>query len=77
MLNQQIRFIWYNISLADTSDTNVDIFDRINATKIQLNNAELIKGLFLQSEHFASNSHLREQMAIDWDRIEKRLQNPI
>lgn len=76
MLKQQICFIWYNISLADTSDTNVDIFDRINATKIQLNNAELIKGLFLQSEHFASNSHLREQMAIDWDRIEKRLQNP-
>lgn len=76
MLNNQIRFIWYNISLVEISDSNVDIFDRINATKIQLNNAELIKALFLQEDHFGSNTHLREQMAIDWDRIEKRLQNP-
>lgn len=76
LLNKQTRFIWYNTSLADSSDSNVDIFDRINATKIELNNAELIKALFLQSDHFGSETHLRDQMAIDWDRIEKRLQNP-
>ena len=76
MLNNQTRFIWYNISLSDSSDSNVDIFDRINATKIELNNAELIKALLLQGDHFGSETHLRDQMAIDWDRIEKRLQNP-
>ena len=76
MLNKRTRFIWYNISLADSSDSNVDIFDRINATKIELNNAELIKALFLQGDHFGSETHLRDQMAIDWDRIEKQLQNP-
>lgn len=76
MLNESTRFIWYNTSLADSSDNNVDIFDRINATKIELNNAELIKALLLQSNHFGSDTHIRDQMAIDWDRIEKRLQNP-
>lgn len=77
MLNESIRFIWYNTSLADSSDSNVDIFDRINATKIELNNAELIKALLLQGDHFGSETHLRDQMAIEWDRIEKRLQNPL
>lgn len=76
LLNKQIRFIWYNASLVDASDSNVDIFDRINATKIELNNAELVKALLLQGNHFGSETHLRDQMAIDWDRIEKRLQNP-
>lgn len=76
MLNKRTRFIWYNISLADSSDSNVDIFDRINATKIELNNAELIKALLLQEDHFGPDTHRRDQMAIDWDRIEKRLQNP-
>ena len=75
LLNKQTRFIWYNTSLAAPSDSNVDIFDRINATKIKLNNAELIKALLLQGDHFGSETHLRDQMAIDWDRIEKRLQN--
>lgn len=75
-LNERTRFIWYNTSLAVSSDSNVDIFDRINATKIELNNAELIKALLLQGDHFGTETHLRDQMAIDWDRIEKRLQNP-
>lgn len=76
MLNETTSFIWYNTSLADSSDSNIDIFDRINATKIELNNAELIKALLLQGDNFGSETHAREQMAIDWDRIEKRLQNP-
>lgn len=76
LLRKQAPFIWYNTSMTDSSDTNVDIFDRINATKIELNNAELIKALFLQGNNFGDKTHLRDQMAIDWDRIEKRLQNP-
>ena len=69
-------FIWYNISQTDASDSEVDIFDRLNATKIALNNAELIKAIFLQESHFGNKTHKRNQLAIDWDRIEKRLQDP-
>lgn len=76
LLKKETRFIWYNTSLADTKDSEVDIFDRINATKIDLNNAELIKALFLQEDNFGTETHLRDQLAIDWDKIEKRLQDP-
>ena len=76
LLKNRTNFIWYNTSLVDTKDTEVDIFDRINATKIELNNAELIKALFLQEDNFGAETHLRDQYAIDWDKIEKRLQDP-
>ena len=76
LLKDRTRFIWYNTSLVDSKDTEVDIFDRINATKIELNNAELIKALLLQKDNFGDETHLRDQMAIDWDKIEKRLQDP-
>ena len=75
-LKERAFFIWYNISQTDSSDTEVDIFDRLNATKIALNNAELIKALFLQESNFGHQTHLRNQLAIDWDGIEKRLQEP-
>ena len=76
LLKNKTRFIWYNTSLVDTTDSEVDIFDRINATKIELNNAELIKALLLQKENYGDETQLRDQMAIDWDMIEKRLQDP-
>lgn len=71
MLNNQTRFIWYNISLSDSSDSNVDIFDRINATKIELNNAELIKALLLQGDHLVQK-HICE---IKWQLIGIVLKN--
>ncbi|MBR4645861.1 MAG: DUF262 domain-containing protein [Bacteroidales bacterium] len=76
MLKEQTRFIWYNTSLVDAKDNEIDIFDRINATKIELNNAELIKALLLQKDNYGTETQLRDQMAIDWDNIEKRLQDP-
>lgn len=76
LLKNKTRFIWYNTSLVDSKDNEVDIFDRINATKIELNNAELIKALLLQKDNYGTESQLRDQMAIDWDKIEKRLQDP-
>ena len=75
-LKERAYFIWYNISQTDTADSEVDIFDRLNATKIALNNAELIKALFLQESNYGNQTHLRNQLAIDWDGIEKRLQDP-
>ncbi len=76
LLKNTIRFIWYNTSLVDSKDNEVDIFDRINATKIELNNAELIKALLLQKDNYDAEPQLRDQMAIDWDKYEKRLQDP-
>lgn len=75
-LKKFTRFIWYDITKNNSNDTEVDIFDRINATKIALNNAELIKALLLQKDNFGSDTQLRDQLAIDWDSIEKRLQEP-
>ena len=76
LLKNKTRFIWYNTSLVDSKDNEVDIFDRINATKIELNNAELIKALLLQKDNYGTETQLRDQMAIDWDKIEKHLQDP-
>lgn len=76
LLKNKTRFIWYNTSLVDSKDNEVDVFDRINATKIELNNAELIKALLLQKDNYGTETQLRDQMAIDWDKIEKRLQDP-
>lgn len=70
------RLIWYNTSLLAIKSEDVDIFDDLNATKIALNNAELIKALFLQEENFKEKTYLRDQKALDWDNIEKKLQEP-
>lgn len=80
-LRQNTKFIWYNITKSNlqVADSEVDIFNRLNATKINLNNAELIKALLLQDGNFADVHNLiyeRDQMAIDWDNLEKQLQNP-
>lgn len=76
VLQERTCYIWYNTSIAETKDKEVDIFDRINATKIDLNNAELIKALELQDGNYSDNIVKRDQLAIDWDQIEKELQDP-
>lgn len=80
-LRQNTKFIWYNITKSNlqVADSEVDIFNRLNATKINLNNAELIKALLLQDGNFTDVHNLmyeRDQMAMDWDNLEKQLQNP-
>lgn len=103
ILRQETKVIWYNTSDSqneDVSDTDVDIFDRLNATKIVLNNAELIKALLLQEGNYLDvpieralklegESQIqhqenrcidviyeRDQIAIDWDNMERQLQDP-
>ena len=75
LLQENVRFIWYDVT-DDESSNEIEVFDRINATKIRLNNAELIKALFLQQAVFKDHSFDRNQMAVEWDELEKRLQNP-
>lgn len=78
ILKNHTYFIWY--LPADEDDNNVEIFDRLNAGKIGLNNAELIKALLLQSSNVPNVESLRmsdrdiiQKIAIEWDAIEQRL----
>ncbi|MDE7376870.1 MAG: DUF262 domain-containing protein [Muribaculaceae bacterium] len=77
-LRKYTYFIWYLPSEGD--DKNVEIFDRLNAGKIGLNNAELVKALLLQRSNVpaAHNAELSERdviqkIALEWDAIERRL----
>ena len=77
ILTTVARFIWYDKSKVPFEDENEVIFNRLNATKIKLNNAELIKALFLQEGVYKNEGLVRrDQMAIDWDELEKKLQDP-
>lgn len=73
-LKEYTYFIWY---LPNDADENIDIFDRLNAGKIGLNNAELIKALFLQRSNIPPNSPtdlaVLQKIAHEWDEMEKRL----
>ena len=76
ILTTVARFIWYDKSKVQFEDENEMIFNRLNATKIKLNNAELIKALFLQEGVYKNEGLVRrDQMAIDWDDLERKLQD--
>ena len=77
ILTNVARFIWYDKSKVPFEDANELIFNRLNATKIKLNNAELIKALFLQDGVYKHEGLIRrDQLAMDWDDLEKKLQDP-
>lgn len=77
LFKTRAKFIWYDKSKVPFEDSNEMIFNRLNATKIKLNNAELIKALFLQKGVYPDDRIVeRDQLAIDWDMLEKRLQEP-
>jgi len=67
------KVIWYEVN----DDTNViDVFTRLNIGKIKLTNSELVKALFLQRRNFEGTPEIKQfQIAIEWDNIEKSLQN--
>lgn len=87
ILTKRTYVIWF-VPDKDSSGSNAEIFDRINDGKIGLNDAELIKALFLQKSNipfvgsgvkeelnpFHANSVL-ESIALEWNNIEKRLQD--
>lgn len=76
---QSVMVIWYDLSdECVENDYAVDVFSRINIGKIPLTNAELVKALFLQRNHFNKDqvSLKQIQIASEWDSIEKQLQEP-
>lgn len=71
----QTKVIWYCI---DDSENAIDVFTRINSGKIPLTNAELIKGLFLNSSNFKTEDLEKIRLiqlgiANEWDNIEYAL----
>lgn len=73
--------IWYELEESD--ETDEDVFDRLNTGKISLNNAELIKALFLQKDNYpvldgseVQSEDYRTSIAREWDSFEHQLQNP-
>lgn len=62
-----IKVIWYEL---DSSEDPIKTFTNINANKIELTNAELIKAILL---HANSDVNAMQNMAIQWEEIEKGL----
>ena len=66
------KFIWNEIKDRDEA---IRAFTRLNAGKIRLKDSELIRALWLQSGGLEDDS-FRQHIARQWDRMERRLQNP-
>ncbi|QED29471.1 DUF262 domain-containing protein [Microvenator marinus] len=64
-----VRVIWYEL---DQSQKPAEAFIRLNMGRIPLTNSELIRALFL-SESNDLHSSERNQIAQDWDLLEKQL----
>jgi hypothetical protein len=72
-LSENVKVIWYEV---DKNEDAIALFTRLNIGKIKLTNAELVKALFL-SQGSASNmtTEKQEEIALQWDNIERELQN--
>lgn len=66
------QVIWYEVEEDVTAE---DVFKRLNSGKIQLDNSELIKALFLGNHHHENNlsNQSRYQIAIEWEAMESKL----
>lgn len=74
VLRKGTRFIWYYPT--ESAGTNAEIFDRLNAGKIRLNNAELIKALFVQKSNWADKDlAYSKALSLEWNAIETQLQD--
>ncbi|RFM36513.1 DUF262 domain-containing protein [Chitinophaga silvisoli] len=75
---RQSKVIWYHVASHVNSQ---ELFERLNLGKIPLTNAELTKALFLSSESFKGTAREEAkikqiEIAILWDEIEHRLNEP-
>lgn len=73
----QIKLIWYQLQDTEHNNENpIKVFTNINAGKIRLTNAELIKAKILSSlldEQGNPNQNKRQEIALQWEEIEKGL----
>ena len=79
VLMRNIKVIWYQVDLNnDNEREKIDIFNRLNIGKIPLDDAELIRALFIQ--HITTGSERQEAIdqsifSNEWNEIELFLQN--
>ncbi len=66
-----IDVIWY---VLDENEDAIQTFTNINANKIELTNAELIKAILLHSQEQEDGNRIQD-MALQWEDIEKGLNN--
>lgn len=69
--NPNVRIIWY---VLDEEEDAIQTFTNINANKIELTNAELIKAVLLHSREEEDENKIQD-MALQWEEIEKGLNN--
>ncbi len=69
--NPNVRIIWY---VLDEDEDAIQTFTNINANKIELTNAELIKAVLLHSREEEDENKIQD-MALQWEEIEKGLNN--
>lgn len=67
-----VKVIWYEVNEQESS---IDVFRRFNIGKIPLNNAELIKALFLKDDN-NTNTSLVYSISKEWQNIENNLRSP-
>lgn len=71
--DEKVKIIWYEVS---ESEDAIALFARLNIGKIPLTSAELVKAMFLsQSGNAAMTREKQEEIALQWDTIEKELHN--
>lgn len=69
--DENVKIIWYEV---DESEDPIELFTRLNIGKIPLTNAELVKARLLCSDgNDATTDEKRQEIAFQWDLIEKEL----
>ena len=67
-----VQIIWYEV---DENENSIAMFTRLNIGKIPLTSAELVKAMFLSRENHDMDRHRQDEIALQWDNIEKDLHN--
>lgn len=77
-LLNDVKVIWYSLDLAMNNDRVIEVFLNNNKGKIKLTSSELIKALFILDMKRKEVQELTDlkvnQFALEWDAIEKSLQ---
>ena len=67
-----VKIIWYEV---DATEDASAMFTRLNIGKIPLTSAELVKAEFLNGNNQNSDLRRQDEIALQWDNIEKELHN--
>lgn len=71
--SNNVRVIWYEV---DQNENSIEVFRRFNVGKIPLNNAELIKAVFLKENNGKSAAE-KFIISQQWEKFENSLQDPL